>query len=264
MRANQTTGPPMKIATWNVNSLKVRLPHVLGWLAAAQPDVLCLQETKCEDKAFPFAALAASGYQAIHNGQKTYNGVALLSRRPLLEETRDLADCADPQKRLIAASVDGVRLVCAYMPNGQAVGSDKYAYKLQWLAALTDWLRAELERHPRLALLGDFNIAPEDCDVHDPVAWRGQILCSDAERAAFHALLELGLVDAFRLFDQPEKSFTWWDYRMLAFRRNQGLRIDHILLSAELAGQCTACTIDRAPRKLERPSDHAPVLAVLS
>ena len=201
----------MKIATWNVNSLKVRLPQVLDWLAGAQPDALCLQETKTEDGGFPFAALEAAGYRAIHNGQKTYNGVAILARTILLDETRDLPDFDDPQKRVIAASLGAafgdVRLVCAYMPNGQAVGSDKYAYKLQWLAALARWLKDELQRHPRLALLGDFNIAPGDRDVHDPVAWRGQILCSEPERAAFRALLDLGLVDAFRLFEQPEKSF---------------------------------------------------------
>ncbi|MHB1359619.1 MAG: exodeoxyribonuclease III [Rhodocyclaceae bacterium] len=257
----------MKIATWNVNSLKVRLPQVLDWLAGAQPDALCLQETKTEDGGFPFAALEAAGYRAIHNGQKTYNGVAILARTILLDETRDLPDFDDPQKRVIAASLGAafgdVRLVCAYMPNGQAVGSDKYAYKLQWLAALARWLKDELQRHPRLALLGDFNIAPGDRDVHDPVAWRGQILCSEPERAAFRALLDLGLVDAFRLFEQPEKSFSWWDYRMMGFRRNHGLRIDHILLSPALATRCRACSIDKAPRKLERPSDHAPVIAEL-
>lgn len=253
----------MKIATWNVNSLKVRLPQVLDWLAAVKPDVLALQETKLEDAAFPFEALAAAGYQALANGQKTYNGVAILAREAPADVRRDLPGFADAQKRLLAATVGGVRIICAYMPNGQAVGSDKYAYKLAWLAALRDWLRDELERQPRLALLGDFNIAPEDRDVHDPELWREQILCSTPERAAFRALLDLGLVDAFRLFEQPEKSFSWWDYRQLAFRRNHGLRIDHILLSSELAGRCRSCTIDKAPRKLERPSDHAPVIAEL-
>ena len=254
----------MKIASWNVNSLKVRLPHVLDWLAAIQPDVLCLQETKTEDGGFPFAALEEAGYTAIHNGQKTYNGVALLARAAVAEVTRDIPGFDDPQKRIIAATVNGVRLVCAYMPNGQAVGSDKYAYKLQWLRALTTWLRGELEHYPQLALLGDFNIAPDDRDVHDPAAWQGQILCSDEERAAFRALIDLGLQDAFRLFEQPEKSYSWWDYRMMAFRRNIGLRIDHILLSAPLAAGCLSCTIDKAPRKLERPSDHAPVIAELA
>jgi exodeoxyribonuclease-3 len=251
----------MKIATWNVNSLKVRLPHVLDWLAAAQPDALCLQETKTEDGGFPFAALEQAGYRAIHNGQKTYNGVAILTRTEAADIVRDLPDFEDPQKRIIAATVDGVRLVCAYMPNGQAVGSDKYEYKLKWLAALARWLGEELQRHPQLVLLGDFNIAPEDRDVHDPVAWQGQILCSEAERDAFRKLVELGFTDAFRLFEQPEKSFSWWDYRMMAFRRNQGLRIDHILVSPALAARCAACIIDKAPRKLERPSDHAPVVA---
>jgi exodeoxyribonuclease III len=251
----------MKIATWNVNSLKVRLPHVLDWLAAVQPDALCLQETKTEDGGFPFAALEQAGYRAIHNGQKTYNGVAILTRTEAADIVRDLPDFVDPQKRIIAATVAGVRLVCAYMPNGQAVGSDKYEYKLKWLAALARWLGEELQRHPQLALLGDFNIAPEDRDVHDPVAWQGQILCSEAERDAFRKFVGLGFTDAFRLFDQPEKSFSWWDYRMMAFRRNQGLRIDHILVSPALALRCAACTIDKAPRKLERPSDHAPVVA---
>lgn len=251
----------MKIATWNVNSLKVRLPHVLDWLAGVSPDALCLQETKTEDKGFPFAELEAAGYRALHNGQKTYNGVAILARTEMLDPVRDLPGFEDPQKRLIAATVAGVRLVCAYMPNGQEVGADKYAYKLKWLAALADWLCDELARHPRLVLLGDFNIAPEDRDVHDPAAWQGKILCSEPERAAFRRFLDLGLADAFRLFEQPEKSFSWWDYRMMAFRRNIGLRIDHILLSPQLAGRCRACVIDKAPRKLERPSDHAPVVA---
>lgn len=251
----------MKIATWNVNSLKVRLPHVLDWLATVQPEALCLQETKTEDGGFPFADIEAAGYRALHNGQKTYNGVAILARADLLEPQRDIPGFDDPQKRIIAATVAGVRLVCAYMPNGQAVGSEKYEYKLKWLDALTRWLGEDLQRYPRLALLGDFNIAPEDRDVHDPQAWQGQILCSEPEREAFRRLAGLGLVDAFRLFDQPEKSFSWWDYRMLAFRRNQGLRIDHILLSPALATECRACSIDKAPRKLERPSDHAPVVA---
>lgn len=261
MRLASRIIPRMKIATWNVNSLKVRLPHVLDWLASARPDALCLQETKTEDGGFPFAALEQAGYRAIHNGQKTYNGVAILTRSAVTDIVRDLPDFEDPQKRIIAATVDGVRLICAYMPNGQAVGSDKYEYKLKWLAALIRWLGAELQRHPQIALLGDFNIAPEDRDVHDPVAWQGQILCSEAERDAFKTLLDLGFADAFRLFEQPDKAFSWWDYRMMAFRRNQGLRIDHILLSPALAQHCRACGIDKAPRKLERPSDHAPVVA---
>ena len=251
----------MKIATWNVNSLKVRLPQVLDWLATTQPDALCLQETKTEDGGFPFKEIEGAGYRAIHNGQKTYNGVAILARAELSDIQRDLPDFEDPQKRIIAATADGVRLVCAYMPNGQAVGSDKYEYKLKWLAALARWLGEEMQRHPQLALLGDFNIAPDDRDVHDPVAWQGQILCSEPEREAFRKFVGMGFADAFRLFEQPEKSFSWWDYRMMAFRRNQGLRIDHILVSPALAARCRACGIDKAPRKLERPSDHAPVVA---
>ncbi len=254
----------MKIATWNVNSLKVRLPQVLDWLAAQRPDVLCLQETKLEDKAFPFADIEAAGYRAVHHGQKTYNGVAILSRADASDVARGIPDFDDPQARVIAATVAGVRVVCAYMPNGQAVGSDKYAYKLSWLNALRGWLAGEMTTYPRLALLGDYNIAPEDRDVHDPAAWQGQILCSEPERQAFAALTGLGLRDAFRLFEQPDKVFSWWDYRMMAFRRNMGLRIDHILLSPALAAGCTTCGVDKAPRKLERPSDHAPVIAELA
>jgi len=254
----------MKIATWNVNSMKVRLPHVLDWLTAAQPDVLCLQETKMEDKVFPYAELEAAGYRAAHNGQKTYNGVALLARTGLSEVQFDIPDYADPQKRIVAATVDGVRLICAYMPNGQAVGSDKYEYKLQWFRALTGFVRDELKQHPRLALLGDYNVAPDDRDVHDPVLWKDQVLCSEPERAAFRGLLDLGLSDAFRLFEQPPKIYSWWDYRQMGFRLNRGMRIDHILLSSPLTGTCTACLVDKAPRKLERPSDHAPVWAELS
>ncbi|SMB25173.1 Exodeoxyribonuclease III Xth [Sterolibacterium denitrificans] len=256
----------MKIATWNVNSLKVRLPQVLDWLALQQADVLCLQETKLEDKVFPLAEIEAAGYRAAFVGQKTYNGVAILARRERGEieaVERGIAGFADEQQRVISATIGGVRIVCAYVPNGQSVDSDKYQYKLRWLAALRDWLAAELEKYPQLALLGDYNIAPEDRDVHDPAAWQDQVLCSAPERAAFRGLLDLGLTDAYRLFEQPEKSYSWWDYRMMGFRRNQGLRIDHILLSAPLAARCTACVIDKEPRRLERPSDHAPVMATL-
>ncbi|HEY3325743.1 MAG TPA: exodeoxyribonuclease III [Novimethylophilus sp.] len=251
----------MKLAAWNVNSLKVRLPHVLDWLAANQPDVLCLQETKQEDKDFPVPALQAAGYAALFAGQKTYNGVAILSKAPGTEAQVGIPGFDDVQQRVLAATVNDVRVVCVYVPNGQSLDSDKYQYKLRWLQALTDWLRAELVKYPRLALLGDYNIAPEDRDVHDPKAWEGQVLCSPAERAAYAGLIGLGMHDAFRLFEQKENSFSWWDYRMAAFRRNMGLRIDHILLSSPLAQQCTACWIDTAPRKLERPSDHAPVVA---
>jgi len=251
----------MKIATWNVNSLKVRLPHVLDWLAANRPDVLCLQELKLEDKSFPTAALEAAGYQAAFSGQKTYNGVAILSRSALADIGPGIPGFDDEQKRVLTATVNGVRVICGYFPNGQAVGSEKFAYKLRWLAALTEWLREELKAHQRLVLTGDFNIAPEDRDAHPD--WKDEILVSPAERAAFAALAGLGLADAYRLFPQDDKSFSWWDYRMGAFRRNFGLRIDHILLSPALRDVCCACTIDKAPRRLERPSDHAPVIAEL-
>jgi exodeoxyribonuclease-3 len=253
----------MRFATWNVNSLKVRLPQLLEWLAKRQPGIVCLQETKLEDKAFPRMELEAAGYLSAFAGQKTYNGVAILSRLPLGSVSVGIPGFADEQRRLVAATVDGIRVVCAYFPNGQSVGSDKYAYKLKWIGALTEWLREELARHARLALLGDYNIAPEERDVHDPKAWEGQVLFSEPERAAFRSLLALGLQDAFRRFDQPEGIYTWWDYRMMAFRRNMGLRIDHILLSADLAAECTGCTVDKEARKAERPSDHAPVLAEL-
>ena len=254
----------MKIAAWNVNSLKVRLPHLLDWLAEAQPDVVCLQELKLEDQNFPRAEIEAAGYHAAFAGQKTYNGVALLAKAPIGEVTVGNPLFADEQKRLISGTVDGIRVVCAYMPNGQEVGCDKYDYKLRWLAALADWLSSELQAYPRLALCGDYNIAPDERDVHDPQRWQDCILVSEPERAAFRRFIELGLVDSFRLFEQPEKTFSWWDYRMLGFQKNQGLRIDHILLSAPLAAQCSAAGIDRAPRKRERPSDHAPVWASLT
>jgi exodeoxyribonuclease-3 len=253
----------MKLATWNVNSIKVRLPQLLDWLGAAQPDIVCLQELKTEATKFPRAELEAAGYACAVNGQKTYNGVAILARAPLTDVTLDLPGFEDAQKRVTAASVQGVRVVCVYCPNGQAIGSEKYAYKLRWFAALREYLQAELAKHPRLAVAGDFNVAPQDRDVHDPKAWEGQVHVSTAEREAWCALLALGLQDSFRLFEQPEKVFTWWDYRMLGFRRNAGLRIDHILLSQALAANCTASGVDKAPRKLERPSDHAPALAEL-
>ena len=251
----------MKIASWNVNSLKVRLPQVLDWLGERQPDILALQETKLTDPDFPTLDIASAGYQAAFAGQKTYNGVAVLSRLPLGETVADLPGLGDPQRRVLGTTVGGVRVINLYVPNGQSVGSDKYAYKLNWLDKLAQWLETELTRHPRLIALGDFNIAPEDRDVHDPAAWAGQILCSDAERAAFRRLLDLGLQDAFRRFPQEENIFSWWDYRAAGFRRNLGLRIDHLLLSPALAATCTACWVDKAPRRLERPSDHAPVIA---
>ena len=248
----------MKIATWNVNSLKVRLPQVLDWLARAQPDALCLQELKMEDAAFPLAEIEAAGYHAVFNGQKTYNGVAILSRQPPADVVRNIPGFDDPQKRIIAATIGDVRIICGYFPNGQAVGSDKFAYKLDWLAALTAWVRAELARHPRLVLTGDFNIAPEDRDAQP--GWKDELHVSAPERAAFLALELLGLSDAFRLFDQPAQAFSWWDYRMNAFERNFGLRIDHLLVSDALVGACAGCAVDTAPRALERPSDHAPVV----
>jgi exodeoxyribonuclease-3 len=257
----------MKLATWNVNSLKVRLPHVLEWLAANPVDVLCLQETKQQDADFPQAAL-----QAVFSGQKTYNGVAILSRElasdvqmgipaPLLSGSRQAF--SDEQKRVIAATFNSIRVVCVYVPNGQSLDSDKYQYKLAWLTALRDWLEEELTRYPKLVLLGDYNIAPEDRDVHDPIAWQGNVLVSEAERQHFKNIIQLGLHDSFRLFEQVEKSYSWWDYRMMAFRRNHGLRIDHILISEPLVASCKSCTIDKVPRKLERPSDHTPVVVEL-
>lgn len=252
----------MKIATWNLNSIKVRLPQLLDWLAGMQPDVLCVQELKCEDSSFPLADIEAVGYRAVFNGQKTYNGVAILSRQPALDVVRDIPGFADQQKRVIAATIGEVRVICAYFPNGQAVGSEKFAYKLDWLRALTAWLQTELERHPQLVLAGDYNIAPEDRDAHPD--WKEEIHVSPPERAAFRALLDLGLKDAFRLFEQPDRTYSWWDYRMLAFRRNFGLRIDHLLVSDALVPQVWLCGVDKAPRKLERPSDHAPVFLELA
>lgn len=254
----------MKLATWNVNSIKVRLPQLLDWAAAAQPDVICLQELKVEDAKFPLAEIEQAGYRAAYSGQKTYNGVAILARTPLADVTTGIAGFADEHKRVVTASVGDVRVVSVYCPNGQAVGSEKYAYKLQWFVALRRYLSEELARHPQLAVAGDFNVAPEDRDVHDPKAWEGQIHVSEPERAAWRELLALGLKDSFRLFEQPEKIFSWWDYRMLGFRRNAGLRIDQILVSPALAARCTASGVDKAPRKLERPSDHAPVFATFS
>ncbi|MFN0163587.1 MAG: exodeoxyribonuclease III [Burkholderiales bacterium] len=254
----------MRLATWNVNSLNVRLGHVLDWLATADVDVLCLQELKLPNEKYPHAALEAAGYTSAINGQKTYNGVAILSRLPMTEISVDMPDYADPQKRVVAATVAGIRVICAYFPNGQSLESDKYRYKLDWLDAMHGYMQRALQAHEQVALLGDYNIAPQDCDVHDPKAWEGQVLVSDRERAAWQRLIGLGLADCFRLFEQPEKSFSWWDYRMLGFRRNAGLRIDHILASAALAPRCRACVIDKAPRKLDKPSDHTPVVADFS
>lgn len=252
----------MRIASWNVNSLKVRLPQVIEWLQAHQPDVLGLQETKLVDANFPVAAFSELGYHASFSGQPTYNGVALLSRVPQQEVVTDLDGLDDHQRRVLGATVDGVRVFNLYVPNGQAVGTDKYAYKLGWLEQLHAHLEAELARHPRCVVMGDFNIAPDDRDVHDPAEWAGKVLCSEPERAALQKILGLGFADTFRLFDQPEDVYSWWDYRAAGFRRNRGLRIDLVLASTELARRCSHSTVDVEPRRNERPSDHAPVVAV--
>ena len=253
----------MRIATWNVNSLKIRLPHVVDWLERNPVDVLALQETKLTDDKFPVAEFEAAGYLASFTGQKTYNGVALLSRPalPASDIVLDIPGFEDDQKRVISATVDGVRVVCVYVPNGQTVDSDKYRYKLQWMDALRAMLARELASHPQLVVGGDYNVAPEDRDVHDPLAWEGQVLCSEPERAALRAIAAVGLHDAFRLFEQVPKSFSWWDYRMLGFQKGRGLRIDHLLVSDAMKAACTACVIDRDERKKKQPSDHAPVIA---
>lgn len=252
----------MKLVTWNVNSLKVRLPHLLDLLSRHAPDAVCLQETKLEDHNFPHEALAAAGYRVAFCGQKTYNGVAILSRHDITAVCPRIPGFDDDQKRVIAGCIGNLRLVCVYVPNGQTVTSDKYQYKLRWMAALREWLREELRTYAQLAVLGDFNVAPANEDVFDPKQWEGKVLFSLPERDALQSLADLGLKDAFRLFHQPEKSYTWWDYRIInGFKRNLGLRIDHVLLSPALAERCRACVIDLEPRRLERPSDHAPVIA---
>ena len=255
----------MILAAWNVNSLNVRLPRLLAWLATNKPDVVCLQETKLEDHKFPVVDIAAAGYTAHFTGQKTYNGVAILARDGLAvtDVAAGIPGLEDTQKRVLAATIAGIRVVDVYVPNGQSVDSDKYRYKLDWCAAAAAFVRDELSRHVNVAVLGDFNVAPEDRDVHDPALWAGQVLCTGPERAAFGEFLAAGLKDSFRLFEQPPATFSWWDYRMLAFPKNRGLRIDHILLSPALAARCTASRIDRNARKGEKPSDHAPVLAEL-
>jgi len=249
----------MKLATWNVNSLGVRLPQVLDWLGTHAVDALVLQETKLTDDKFPRAAIEAAGYQVAFFGQKTYNGVTLLSREVAQDVVRNIPGFADDMARVISGTVSGVRVIGAYFPNGQAPGSDKFAYKMRWLDALRDWVRAELAAYPRLVLMGDCNITFDDLDVWDPVGLAGTIHCTDEERAQLQGLIALGLHDAFRQFEQPAKSYSWWDYRDLGFRRNRGLRIDHILVSDALKPGLSACQIDRSPRKNERPSDHAPV-----
>jgi len=256
----------MKLATWNVNSLNVRLGHVLEWLKSNPVDALCLQELKLPNEKFPHDALAEIGYQACWAGQKTYNGVAIVSRAEPQDVQRNIPAFEDPQQRIIAATLPGpdgqsLRVISAYCPNGQAVDSDKYAYKLTWFQALQAWLQEELARYPNLVILGDYNVAPADADVHDPQAWEGSVLVSEPERAAFRGLLALGLRDTFRMFDQAPKSFSWWDYRQMGFRRNAGVRIDHILASPPVADACMGCVIDKVPRGWEKPSDHAPVIA---
>jgi exodeoxyribonuclease-3 len=251
----------MLIATWNVNSLRVRLPQLKDWLSANPVDVVALQETKLPDADFPRDEIRELGMNAVFSGQRTYNGVAVLSKQEPTDVVAGIPGFEDEQRRVLAATVSGVRVINVYVPNGQAVGSDKFEYKLRWLEALRTYVTGELARHPRLVMLGDFNIAPEDRDVHDPKAWEGSVHVSEPERAALRSLTEAGLVDCFRLFDQPDKSYSWWDYRMMAFRRNAGLRIDLILASAELAKKCEGSHIDKAPRRNERPSDHTPVLA---
>lgn len=254
----------MKIATWNVNSLKVRLPHVLEWLAANQPNVLVLQEIKQPTEAFPSDEFEKAGYRSIANGQKTYNGVAIISRNEAADPVLEFPNFEDPQRRVLAGTVDGVRVVDLYVPNGSEVGSEKYAYKLGWLSKLRDFIADEMTRHEKLVVLGDFNIAPADADVHDPERWGDAILCSPAERQALRELLDLGLTDVFRKFEHPEKTFSWWDYRAAGFRRNAGLRIDLILTNSAMTSACTASYVDKEPRSWERPSDHAPVIAEFS
>lgn len=252
----------MKVATWNVNSLRVRLPQVLDWLKVEQPDILALQETKTEDRNFPLEDIEAAGYKVNYSGQKTYNGVAILSRIAGSEIATEIPHLDDHQRRILCATFGTVRVLNVYIPNGEVVGSEKYSYKLGWLEKLTGYVEAQLALYPHLILLGDFNIAPESCDVHDPALWEGHVLFSAPERAAFRRLVDLGLCDTFRLFEQVPDQFSWWDYRMAAFRRNMGLRIDHVLASAALRDVCVSCRIDKTPRAWERPSDHAPVISV--
>lgn len=262
----------MRVATWNVNSLRVRLPHLLEWLKQKDIDVCGLQETKLIDEKFPRDDIESAGYHVVFAGQPTYNGVAIVAKKERFQAPKDvsinLPDYPDPQVRLIGATLAPIasgektfRFLSAYVPNGSEVGSDKYAYKLAWLDAFKTHLKKELASHPRLIVVGDYNIAPSDDDVHDPELWKGQVLCSDAEREKFSALLDLGLKDSLRLFKQPEKIYSWWDYRQAAFRRNRGLRIDHLLLSDAVCKECLASGVDTDPRKKEQPSDHAPAWA---
>lgn len=254
----------MKIASWNVNSLRQRIDHLLGWLETARPDIVALQETKVTDELFPAAIIEAAGYHVAYSGQKSYNGVAILSREPASELLTDIPGLEDPQRRILAATIGDLRIVDLYVPNGSAVGTEKYEYKLQWLARMRDFLESELSRYSKLVVLGDFNIAPDDRDVHDPDEWRDKILCSEPEREALTSLTDLGLYDSFRLFEQEENLFSWWDYRAAGFRRNRGLRIDLILVSETLKACCRQSEIEVSLRRLEKPSDHAPVVAQFS
>jgi exodeoxyribonuclease-3 len=251
----------MKVATWNVNSLRVRLPHVIQWLEANQPDLLSLQETKLTDDNFPVSEINEAGYEVVYSGQKTYNGVAILSKSQSVDVITDIPGLEDPQRRILAVTVDNVRVLNLYVVNGQEVGSEKYQWKLRWLDKVTDYIGQQLQEYENMLVMGDFNIAPDDRDVHDPDAWRERILCSTPERQALQKIIDLGMSDTFRLFDQEEKSFSWWDYRQAAFRRNMGLRIDLILASKSISKACHASYIDKEPRRLERPSDHTPVIA---
>ena len=254
----------MKIASWNVNSLNVRLPHLTTWLAEARPDIVALQETKMEDSKFPGEAIQAAGYRVAFSGQKTYNGVAILAREEPRDIVTDIPGLDDPQRRILIASVGDLRIADLYVVNGQEVGSEKYAYKLDWLAKVRAFLAEEIRRHPNLVVLGDFNITPDDRDIYDPVAWKEQILCSTPERNALKAIAELGLHDTFRLFSEEAGHYSWWDYRAAGFRRNLGMRIDLILASEALRPHCRTAIIDRVPRTWERPSDHTPVLLELA
>ena len=251
----------MKISSWNVNSLRVRLPQVLEWLDSSAVDILCLQETKTQDADFPQADIEDAGYQVVFSGQKTYNGVAILSQQAATDIVTDVKDLDDPQRRILAATIGDVRVINLYVVNGSEVGSEKFEYKLHWLEKVTAFIKQEIKKHEKVVVLGDFNITPEDRDVHDPEAWKGKILCSDEERAAYQGMLDCGLTDTFRLFDQEEKAFSWWDYRGGGFRRNHGMRIDLILASAALTKTCKQSIIDKTPRTWERPSDHTPVIA---
>lgn len=251
----------MKLASWNVNSLRVRLPHVLDWLKSEQPDILGLQEIKLTNDNFPEEEIRELGYEVTWSGQKTYNGVALISKLPATDIMTDIPGLDDPQRRVLAATIGDVRFIDLYVPNGSEVGSEKYDYKLNWLEKLHDWLAEEIKQHDKLCVVGDFNIAPDDRDVHDPEEWVDKILCSKPERNAYEGLLDLGLTDSYRAFEQKPEEFSWWDYRAAGFRRNRGLRIDLVLLSDALQKDCKRSWIDKEPRKLERPSDHAPVIA---